>query len=451
MLKKLLKFLENKRILILGIGIEGKSTYDFLRRNFPEKKLFIADKDVNLLEKYPKFMEDINLEISMGEEYLNGIEEYDLVIKTPGISFKNLDISKFQSKITNQLELLFEFVDVFSIGITGTKGKSTTSSVLYNVLKDQGKDVLLLGNIGDPIFNNIEKLNKESIVVLELSSHALQYIKKSPNIAILLNIYEEHLDYYNSMQEYIDAKFNIAKFQKNTDVFIYNYDNILMNKKKYKTNDYAISFEKYPKCQNSVYIKDGYIWCNSKKIMSVDEKINLKGMHNINNIMFVFAVCDKMNLDFEQAIQTIKNFKPLEHRMEFVDKIDSVEYYNDSIATIPEATIYTIEALKKVNTLIVGGKDRGVKMNEFINFLKKSNIENIICLPKTGEYIFEKLKNEEEKNVFIAQNMQEAVKIAKEVTKKNTICVLSPAASSYGYFKNFKERGNIFKKLIKEE
>ena len=225
MLGKLLAFLEDKKILILGFGKEGKSTYYFLRRNFPEKKIFLADKSLDLLDKNPELIEDINLEISVGENYLSSIEEYDLIIKTPGISFKNKNIIPFEHKITSQLQLLLQFVDVFTIGITGTKGKSTTSSLIYQVLKDQEEDTLLLGNIGEPIFDEMEQLNQNSIVVLELSSHSLQFVKNSPNVGVLLNLYEEHLDFYDSFEQYMQAKFNIAKYQKPKDILIYNYDN----------------------------------------------------------------------------------------------------------------------------------------------------------------------------------------------------------------------------------
>ncbi len=451
MLNKLLEFLKEKSILILGAGLEGKSTYDFLRRNFPEKKLFMADKSTDLLEKYAEFIEDINLELSMGKNYLNGIEKYDLIVKTPGISFKNIDISKFENKITSQLQLLLEFVDVFTIGITGTKGNSTTSSLMNKVLKDQGKDAFLLGNIGEPIFDNIEKLKKDSIVVLELSSHALQYVKNSPNIAVLLNLYPEHLDFYVSFEEYVNAKFNVAKFQKEEDFFIYNADNFMIQKHPVRKTDYAVTLQETSDMKNVVYRKENGIYCKDKYVMDLDTTLRLKGMHNMNNIMFVFAVCDIMNLNFEKAIETIKNFEALEHRMEFVGEVNLVEYYNDSIATIPEATINTVKALQKVNTIIVGGKDRGVSQNELEEFLKNSDVENIICLPKTGEFIYHALKNVANKRVFMVENLQEAVKIAKQVTQKNTICVLSPAASSYGYFKNFQERGKQFKKLVLED
>lgn len=451
MLEKLLNYLENKKILILGFGLEGSASYNFLRKNFPEKKLFIADKNINLLDNKIDLMEDEYLEVSLGENYLAGIEEYDLILKAPGISLKDVDISSFKDKITSELELFLEYVDIFSIGITGTKGKSTTSSLMYKVLKDQGKDAYLLGNIGEPIFNDLEEFKKDSIAVIELSSHALEYVKKSTNIGIILDIFEEHLDHYKSLEKYIEAKYNLAKFQTEKDYLIYNFDNEFMRNYnfKYKKNDYAISVKDIPNTLNRVCLRENSIYCNEKPVMDINEKINLKGIHNLNNIMFVLAVCNIMNLDFEKVIESIKEFKPLEHRMEFVANVDGVDYYNDSIATIPESTINAINAIKNINTLIVGGKDRGVNLQELIIFLEKSDIENIICLPKTGEYIKEGLKNSK-KNVVFKEKLEEAVDLAKKVTKKGKVCLLSPAASSYGYFKNFEERGRLFKKYVNE-
>ena len=449
MLDKLVKYLENKKILILGYGIEGESSYKFLRKHFPEKKLFISDKNTALLNNHIDLIEDINVEVSLGKNYLKDLEDFDLILKAPGISFKNIDISKFENKITSQLELLFEFVDVYTIGITGTKGKSTTSSLIYRVLKDQGKDTYLLGNIGEPIFNDIDLLTKNSIVVIEISSHALEFIKKSSNIGLILDIYEEHLDHYKNLNKYIEAKFNLAKYQNNNDFLIYNYDNELMNNYKfaYKENDYAISLISEPNVKNKVFLRNNLIYCNNKNLMNINEKMNLKGIHNTQNIMFVLAVCDILKLDFQKAINSIKKFKPLEHRMEYVGNFDGIDYYNDSIATIPEATINSIKAIKNINTIIVGGKDRGVNLDSLINFLGKSEIENIICLPKTGEYIKNGLEKST-KNIKLVSTMDEAVKLAKKVTKKGKVCLLSPAASSYGYFKNFEERGNIFKNLV---
>lgn len=452
MLKKLLSYLENKRILILGYGMEGEATYRFLRNHFPEKQLFIADRNSSLLDTKVELMEDMDLELSLGENYLNGIEEYDLIIKAPGISLKDVDISKYENKITSELELFLEFVDIFSIGITGTKGKSTTSTLMYKVLIDQEKDAYLLGNIGEPIFNSLDSFTKDSIAVIELSSHALEFVKHSCNIGFILDVFEEHLDHYKSLEKYIEAKFNLAKYMNEKDFLIYNLDNELMNKYgfKYKENDYAISLEKVPNTLNKVYIENDTIVVNSKKGMNINEEINLKGMHNINNIMFIYAASNILNLDFDRVLESIKEFKPLEHRMEFVAKINGVDYYNDSIATIPASTMNAVNALKNVNTLIVGGKDRGVNLEELIKFISNNEqIENVICLPKTGEFIKAGLEGTL-KNVTFVEKLDEAVKHAKKVTKEGTICLLSPAASSYGYFKNFEERGRLFKKYVLE-
>lgn len=450
MIENLLSYLENKKILLLGFGKEGESTYKFLRKHFPEKKLGIADSNMNLLEEKSFLFEDVNVEVMLGKDYFRDIDYYDIVIKTPGISLKDINISKFRNKITSQLELLLEYIPCFTIGITGTKGKSTTSTLMYQILKEQNKNVMLLGNIGEPIFNDIDDMTEDTILVLELSSHALEFVKKSPNIAILLDIYEEHLDHYSSLEKYIEAKFNVAKYQNNKDIFIYNASNqyIKNHKFTYKENDVAVieSGDLETQKDNCIRIKKDGIYFDNIKICNEIGEMNLKGTHNLNNILFVIATSKLLNLDIEKTIDIIKNFKPLEHRMEFVAEIDNVRYYNDSISTIPEATINAIKALKDVNTVIVGGKDRGVDLEELCEFLEKCDVENIICLPKTGEYIYSKLNSK--KKCFMAMEMPAAVKIAKKVTVKDKICLLSPAASSYGYFKNFEERGKIFKNCI---
>lgn len=438
MIEEIINFFKNKKIAILGFGIEGKSTYNFIRKYLPKKQMDIllksrgencsTDKDFISAEK------DEAVRFIIGEEYLENLERYDIIMKSPGISFKNVDISKFQDKITSQLELFLENNKSLCIGITGTKGKSTTSSLIYKIIDDQGKDVELLGNIGVPVFDEIEKINKGTITVLEISSHALQYVKKSPNISILLNLFEEHLDHYKSFEEYGDAKFNIFKFQQENDIAIFNLDNKNMQEKKYpyKKTDYAVTIDDNINniTENTVYLRDEHIWINDKKVYNIHDSRKLKGNHNLNDIMFVLTVSKILNLDLEKTIKSINKFNPLEHRLEYVGIFEDVEYYNDSIATIPEATIESIRALENVNTLIVGGNDRGVNQENLIKFLNLSSIENILCLPKTGEYIYEGLKESNKKVIKVA-DMQEAVNLAKQLTKKNTICLMSPAASSY--------------------
>lgn len=452
MINELINYLKNKKIIILGFGVEGKSNYRFIRKYFPEMHIVVAYKKSDLENEAEYLEKDNNLEFITGEDYLKGIEKFDVIIKSPGISFKGIDTSAFINKVTSQLELFLEYTNCYTIGITGTKGKSTTSSLIYDMLLEQGKKTILLGNIGIPIFDHIEEIEQDMYVVLEMSSHGLEYIKRSPNIAILLNLYEEHLDHYESLYKYIEAKYNIFKYQKDNDIAIYNMDNELMNNfnYKYKENDYGITIEgKSNQTKNTIYLKDNKVYYNDKIIYNADDTRNLKGIHNLNDIMFVLAVSNILNLDLDKTIKTVNNFKPLEHRMEFVGTYNGVDYYNDSIATIPESTINCIKALEKVNTLIVGGNDRGIDLTDFIKYLENTDIENIICLPKTGEYIYNQI-NKNDKTVIMVQNLEKAVENAKKLTKKGTICALSPAASSYGYFKNFKERGEKFKQLVRE-
>lgn len=454
MTKEIINFLRDKKITILGFGLEGKSTYNFIRKYLPEKQLDIRYDKQNIEEEKEYLDKDKNISFITGSKYLMDMENYDIILKSPGISFKDIDISKFKDKISSQLELFLEYNKSFIIGITGTKGKSTTSSLIYEMLANQNKDVELLGNIGTPIFDEIERIKESTITVLELSSHALQYIKKSPNVSILLNLYEEHLDHYKSFEEYGDAKFNIFKFQNQDDIAIFNLENNQILKRNYpfKKTDYGITINNINNnlTANTIYKKDDYIYYNNQKIYDVNNQRKLKGNHNLNDIMFVFAVSNILKLDLNKTIATINNFKPLEHRLEYVGKFKDIDYYNDSIATVPEATIESIKALENVNTLIVGGNDRGVNQQNLIQFLKESKIENIICLPKTGEYIYEEL-NKTNKKVVKVKDLKEAVNLAKSLTDKNSICLLSPAASSYGYFKNFKERGNMFKEYVKNE
>lgn len=449
MLKELINYLENKNIDILGFGREGKTMYKFLRKYFPNKIITISDKN-NFLENNEYLKKDKNLNYIIGDKYLENLEEFDLIIKSPGVSLKDIDKSEILDRITNQYELFLEFFDeILTIGVTGTKGKSTTTSLIYEILKNQKEDVKFLGNIGIPIFEQIEDFKKDTIVVLELSSHALEFARKSPKISIMLNVFPEHLDYYNNYNDYVKAKFNIAKYQKDSDYFIYNSDSEDMNKFNfdYKLNDIKVSMSDSKKEVNKVYLLNNRIYFNDKFLMDENEEIKLKGKHNLNNIMFILALSEILKLNLNKTVEVIKEFKGLEHRLEYVGIIDDVIYYNDSISTVPESTINGVEALKDVNTLLVGGNSRGIDLSKLIEYLKTSNIENVICMSTTGEYIYEELLDKG-KSIYKVETLEEGVKIAKKVTKKNKICLLSPAASSYNQFKNFEERGRKYKELI---
>lgn len=459
MIKKLVEYLENKKILILGFGLEGYSTYNFIRRHLPNKKIYISDVNSKVIEMYVDVAKDENIEIIGQQDYLKNLEQYDIVMKTPGVSFKNIDTSNFIHKIKSQLELFLEFINVFTIGVTGTKGKSTTSSLIYSIINEQCEDVHLLGNIGVPLFDEIDKLTEKSVVVLELSSHHLEYIKVAPNISIILNIFEEHLDHYKSYEHYINAKINICRYQKDEDYFIYSTDNEILNNhildlKDIKPKIYEISYlnrdKQHINCSLISRVENEVLTEDNEVLYIDSENRKILGEHNFNNIMFAITVAKIMKLDLKKAQESIYKFEPLPHRMEFVGEFDGVKYYNDSIATVPASTINGVETLKNVNTLIIGGKDRGIDYAEFADFLGNTSIENLICLPDTGWKIAKMVVNDGIEK-FIVEDMKMAVSIAKKVTKKGSICLLSPAASSYGFFKNFKERGDLFKKFVRGE
>lgn len=445
MIADLINYFQNKKILILGFGREGQSTYKLIRKYIKEQTLYIADRKENFEKNYEFLSQDKNIKCISGEGYLEDLEGYDVIMKSPGISFVGLDTSKFYNNIKSQLELLLEFFDMFTIGITGTKGKSTTSSLIYKVLKEQNVKSMLLGNIGVPVFDYIDTIPNDTTLILEMSSHQLEYMKLSPNISILLNIYPEHLDHYESFEKYAEAKCNIFKYQNKSDYFIYNSDDETINKflKDEEAKKYKVSL----KGNGDIYLKGENIYFKDKEIYNINTPRNLLGEYNLNNIMFVLAVSEILKLDISKTIKSISDFKTLEHRLEFVGEYNGILYYDNSIATIPKATIEAVKALKNVDTLIIGGMDRGLDYTDFIKFLNESDISNIICMPKTGHDIAKNLKDG---RAYVVNTLDEAVEIAKKHTTKGRVCLLSPAAASYGFFKNFEEKGNIYKELVKK-
>ena len=381
--------------------------------------------------------------------------KFDLIIKTPGISFVGLDIQKIESKITSQLELLLEIFKSNSIGITGTKGKSTTSSLIYKILKDQQKDVYLLGNIGNPMFDDIEKFNEDTYLVIEMSALQLEYVKVSPHIGIVLNLYEDHLDHSGTLEHYHENKMNMFKYQTKNDIGIYFLDNqnIInqINQNKYSSKLIKVTLNNI-KDENTIYLNEDKVIFDNTVLYNKNEERNLIGQHNLSNIMFCLITAKLLGLDIKCVTKSVNEFKPLEHRIELVGVFNNITYYNDSISTIPMATISAIESLKNVNTLIFGGMDRGIDYSQLVEYLSNSEIENLICMPSTGYKIGKEIENlNTTKNIYYIELLEDAVKKAKQITKKDTICLMSPAASSYEYFKNFEEKGKKFKELVRKE
>ena len=448
----------NKNILILGFGKEGRSTYNYLRERYPNQVFSIADKDAFLLEKF-SFTNDKNLKFILGSTYLDHLNAFDLIIKTPGISvldFKNPLPAK--EKITSQTDIFLKMYHSQVIGVTGTKGKSTTANLIYHILKKhKNVNVLLVGNMGFPPFDQLIDINKDTLIVFELSSHQLENITVAPHISVLLNLFQEHLDHYHSYIDYQLAKFNIAFNQNAADYFIFNFDNISIKNiiKEHKIKGKAYSFSLNKETDRGTFIKDSFIYFNegsrSVKVYNTKHKCNLKGEHNLLNIMAAINVCKIIGVKNDVIIDGINTFKGLEHRLEYVGRYDDIEYYNDSIATIPEATMAAIKSLKRVNTLLIGGFDRGIDYNELAEFITNSLIGHIIFIGEAGKRIFSLIdtsKNKKQKYI-VATDFDNAVEFAQNVTCKDMICLLSPAAASYDMFKNFEERGKRFKELVK--
>lgn len=445
MWRKIIDKLKDKNIAILGFGREGKSTYNFIRRHLSDKKITIIDK--NDFE-----INDNNVSKVVGPDYLSNLEQYDLIIKSPGISLNNIDISNIYDKITSELELLLEVDSLNIIGITGTKGKSTTSTLTYEVLKDQLDDVYLLGNIGTPVFDSIEEYKDDTKLVIEMSSHQLEYIKCSPHIAVILNLYQDHLEHALTLDHYHNNKMNIFKYQSNKDYAIYSSDNSYLIDK-IRENNYpgilhSVRFDYEDVCSSSTRIKNSCVYINGKVVYH-DSDRKILGDHNLKNIMFVLTIVDILGLDFKRAANVISKFNGLKYRMEYIGKYHGIFFYNDTIATIPVATMNAINTIGNVDTLIFGGLDRGIDYNEFIDYLTNSTISNLICMPTTGTNIGKILEEKTNKKIIYANTLEDAYNNAIKYTKNDMSCLLSPAAASYEFFKNFEEKGAAFENIVR--
>ena len=421
--------LKNKKICILGFGKEGISTYNYLTKH-----------GITNILVHDKVFKDVDG--VYGDNYLDNLDKYDIIIKTPGISLKDIDITNIKDKITSQLELLLEYSKCMIIGITGSKGKSTTTSLIYEILRENGKDTYLLGNIGIPIFDYLDDIKESSYLVIEMAALQLEYVKRSPHIGIITNLFEEHLDHFGTLDKYYDAKLKIFKYQNSYDYAIYSMDNKDLVEKVNSSNLKGIL---NPISLNDII--DDYVTIDGKQVYNINNKRNIIGKHNLSNIMCALKVAKILELDMNKCVAAITNFKTLPHRMECIGTYDGITFYDDAIATIPEATIDCIDALGNVDTLITGGKDRGISYLSLIEYLNNSNVSNVICMPDTGYKIEPYIK----KNTYLIDSLEDAVSLAKKITKKGSICLLSPSAPSYNKFKNFEEKGNYFQKYVKGE
>lgn len=428
------KFL-NKKVAVIGLGIEGKDAINYLLKEGAEITLFDQKNESDL------DFENIDREkISLvcGSNYLkSGLLGFDYIVRSPGVYPYMPEIIQAKetgAKVTSAIKIFFDEAKGKIIGVTGTKGKGTTSTLIYEILKADGRDVHLSGNIGKPSLELLPSLTDNSWTVLELSSFQLMDMEKSPHIAVVLNITEDHMDWHKDRNEYIDAKKNIAKFQNENDFAVINGE--------YET---PRSFETLGLGKKIIY---------SKALLDdkYKKELLLRGEHNLENIAAAVEVAKAAGVNEEIILNTVRQFKGLEHRLELVGDIDGVKYYNDSFATGPQPTMAAINSFTEDETLILGGSDKGLNYKELGDLINlKKNIKNVILIGVTGSKIKEYLDEKygyKITDLGLNTNMKEIVDIAHELSTPNSVVILSPASASFDMFKNYKDRGNQFKESV---
>ena len=465
--------ISGKTVVIFGLGKEGFSSYQFIRAHLPEEKIFITDdKSPDLLgsEWQTVLSADKNLSFIPSAEVAPKLEGELVIIKTPGIPFTHQFFTQLSDKnavYSSNTELFFEIIARYSshqrpqtIGITGTKGKSTTTSLIHHVLKTAEKTVYLAGNIGVPaleVLLEMEKLPEESlsqaVVVLELSSHQLQTLPYSPHIAVVQNITPEHLDYYQDFEEYWQAKAAISKFQTAEDLIIFNptfevpakFAEFSSGKK------YPFTLDAQP--GSVAFTQNGILHSQDTPIIAVD-KLPLLGEHNILNTLPAVVVAQLFGIHPETLKQALLSFKSLPHRLEFVAEKNGVRFFNDSQATTPEASIAAIKSFPQSEIiLLAGGSDKGVAFDEFAQEILQQPVKHILFFPPTGAKIETALQQagglmHSLPEIHHVSAMQEAVQKAVGLAKPGSIVLLSPACASFGLFKNYQDRGNQFKEAV---
>lgn len=426
-----LQELKNKKILIVGKGIEGQAVGKYLRSHLKGVELNLVDqKD--------------------GTNYLDKQRNYDIAIKSPGVKPELLKIP-----YTTSTNIFLSNAKGKIIGVTGTKGKSTTSTLIYKMLEAQGLDVYLGGNIGQSPLDFIDKLNDNSWTVLEMSSYQLNDLKTSPHISVVLMITQEHLDYHKTLEEYIDAKRNILRFQTSSDFAVINKDYPASHESDIHTVGQIFRVSREREVGNGCFVDKDCIWMSrdgkTEKIIETN-KIKLLGRHNLENVCAAVCTSTLSGVSKANIVKVLEEFGGLEHRLEFVAEKNGISFYNDSLATVPEATIEALEALPDTETLIAGGFDRGLNYSSLGQYLNKGKIKNLILFAPSGARIWEEVCKSTSEDLgpekFDVTTMKQAVGIAAAETSSGKIVLLSPASASFGTFKDYKDRGNQFKKEI---
>jgi len=410
--------LSGKNVCILGYGREGKAMENVLKKFVPDCSITIRDAKDN-------------------SQYLEELDAFDVLIKSPGIPPSELATAgKLPTVVTNTTQIFLDSVDPAStvIGVTGSKGKSTTASLIHHILTQGGKKSVLLGNIGEAAIEHVDEGGPDTIFVFEMSSYQLMDLTVSPRIAVITSFFPEHLNYHGSLEAYMEAKKHITRFQKKDDLVFYYADNDGAEEIAYESKGTQIPFT----------IEDS-------PVAIIDT--NLAGTHNLGNIAGAYKVARHLGIDEKTIVNAIRSFKGLPHRLETIGLHHGVQWIDDAISTTPESTIAAIHALSpEIDTLLVGGQDRGFDYGELGAVIADSSIRHLILFPDTGSKVRKEVETHtQEMDFYEVTSMENAVEIAKKQTASGKICLLSPAAPSYNRYKNFEEKGEVFALCIRGE
>lgn len=451
------KFLDSKKVAIIGMGVSNLPLLDY----FYDKnaKVTVFDKNTpsdEIMEKINKY----RYEVEIGEYNLSRLNGFDIIFRSPSVLPTREELVTAANKgaiITSEIEMVLKLAPCKIIGVTGTEGKTTTTSIIYEILKSSGKNCFLGGNIGKPIFTEIKNMKPEDIVVLELSSFQLMGMEVSPDISVVTNMYPDHLNIHSSYEEYQQAKKNIFLHQNENGVVILNYDNEITRKFADEVKSKLVFFSSLEKLKNG-YVYDrkdetikSYVNGKSENILKKQE-IKLRGIHNYENICAALAATAPI-VDEKSQIKAIKEFNGVEHRLEFVRELNGVKYYNDSIGTSPASTIAGLNAFDENIILLAGGSDKGLDYTEIGETIAKK-VRVLLLTGPTAEKIENATKlamsksGKETVEIIHCKDLQEAVSMANEKAKSGEIVLMSPASASFDAFKNFIERGIKFKEFV---
>ncbi len=437
---------ENKKILILGAAKSGIAVAKLLAN----KNNDITLCDLNDLdEKVKNELESLNIKIIITKNQIDLIDEsYDLIVKNPAIASVSPLIKKCHElnlRVENEMEVAYHYLpkNVKIIGVTGSNGKTTTTTIIYEMLKCCGFSVKLGGNIGYPLAEILPTIKENDIVLLEISDHQLCDLNSfKTDISVLTNICPTHLDYHGTYEAYKKTKRKIFNNHTSNDIAIINLENedALEESKDIPSKKLYFS----SKNKTNAYLNSGNIIVNDKVVININD-IKLKGIHNYENILAAYLVLSNFTKDFEKVVPFLKNFGGVEHRMEYVTKVNGVEYYNDSKSTNPTATITALKTFDSPINLILGGKDRNQDYHELDEYM--SNVKKIYAIGQTTDKVYEYAK---ELNIPCSKDytLKEALKNIKREAIENDIVLLSPGAASQDQYKRFEDRGKEFKENI---